>query len=120
MRRRVQEVAPEPPAKLRAFDARDWLPMVDLSEYDPEMYRNRGPGGPYGPPSVSLEDWARQQTRNLWSRARLAWHQEHGWPGGLTAVDLLRQERAARPGRPDPMNDQALPQEASTSATDSG
>ncbi len=59
MRRPVQEVVPEPPAKLRVFDARDWLPLVDLSEYDPELYRNRDPDGPYGPPSLSLEDWAR-------------------------------------------------------------
>ncbi len=97
MRRRVQEVVPEPPAKLRVFDARDWLPMVDLSEYDPEQHRNRGPDGPYGPPTISLETWREQQARLLWGRARRAWHDQHGgWPGGLTPLDLLREELAAR------------------------
>ncbi len=61
--RRVQELVPEPPTRLLAFDLADWLPLVDLSEYDPEMYRNRRPDGPYGPPSLSREDWARQQAR---------------------------------------------------------
>ncbi len=97
MRRRVQEVAPEPPAKLLVFDVADWLPMVDLSEYDPEMYRNRGMNEPYGEPSLSLQDWQHQQARTLWGRARRAWHDEHGgWPGGLSPLDLLRQEVADR------------------------
>ncbi len=93
----MQEVVPEPPAKMLVFDPPDWLPMVDLSEYDPELYRNRGPDGPYGPPSLSREDWVRQQARLLWGRARRAWHDEHGgWPGGLSPLDLLREEVAVR------------------------
>ncbi len=98
MRRRVRElVQEEPPAKLRAFDPAVWEPLVDVSEYDPEQHRNRGPNGPYGPPSLSREDWKHQQARLLWGRARRAWHDEHGgWPGGLSPLDLLRQEVAAR------------------------
>ncbi len=35
--------------------------------------------------------------RLLWGRARRAWHEQHGgWPGGLTPLDLLREELAAR------------------------
>ncbi len=75
------------------------MPLVDPSGYDPELYRNRGLGGSYGEPTPSLPTWTAMQARALWSRARLAWHQEHGWPGELTALDLLRQERAARLGR---------------------
>ncbi len=93
----MQQVAQELPAKLRVFDARDWLPMVDPSGYNPEMYRNRGMNGPYGEPSLSFENWKHQQARTLWGRGRRAWHDEHGgWPGGLSPLDLLRQELAAR------------------------
>ncbi len=98
MRRRLCRAVPEPPARLVAFDPVDWLPMVDVLAYDPDHFRNRKDGVPYGE-SISLEAWREQEARLLWGRARLAWHQEHGWPGGLTAVDLLRQERAARLGR---------------------
>ncbi len=72
---------------------------MDLSEYDPELYRHRGSDGPYGPPSLSFEDWQHQRARTLLGRARRAWHDEHGgWPGGLSPLDLLRQEVAARRG----------------------
>ncbi len=99
MRRRLDRGVPEPPARLRAFDPADWLPSVDVLAYDPDRFRNRTDGVPYGEPTLSLHTWQHQEARSLWSRARLAWHQEYGWPGGLTAVDLLRQERAARLGR---------------------
>lgn len=65
--------------------------MVDPSGHASETYRNRGPHGPYGEPSLLLQD------RSMWGRARLAWHEQHGgWPGGLSPLDLLRQEMAAR------------------------
>ncbi len=32
--------ADEPPARLRAFDWADWLPLVDVSEYHPDDWRD--------------------------------------------------------------------------------
>ncbi len=97
VRRRQQNRLPEPPPRLLAFNAADWLTLVDLANYNPEMYRNRGVNGPYGEPSLSLQDWRHQQARTLWSRARRAWHDEYGgWPGGVSPLDLLRDELAAR------------------------
>ncbi len=73
--------------------------MVDVLAYDPDRYRNRQDGVPYGESTLSLDAWQHQEARSLWSKARLAWREEYGWPDGLTAVGLLRQERAARLGR---------------------
>jgi hypothetical protein len=86
----------EPPARLLAFEPADWLPQVGPSDDDAEQHRNVSDGVRVGPPSVSAPAWRLQQARRLWLRARLAWCREHGWPGGLTALDLLRQEVAAR------------------------
>ncbi len=70
---------------------------MDPRGYDPDSYRQRRDGVPYGEPSLALEQWEYQQARSLWGRARRAWHDEHGsWPGGLTPLDLLRKEVAAR------------------------
>ncbi len=97
VKRRQQQTVPEPPARLLAFDPADWLPLLDARAYDPDMYRQRRDGVPYGDPSVSFRNWQHQEARSLWGRARRAWHEEHGgWPGGLTPLDLLRQERAER------------------------
>ena len=97
MRRRQPQSVPESPARLRAFDPADWLPLVDLDEYDPEAHRCRNAQGPYGPPMLSRETWAVQQARALWGRARCDWREEHGgWPGGVSPLDLLRQEMAQR------------------------
>ncbi len=97
MRRRQQNRLPEPPPRLLRFNAAEWFPLVDPSGYNPGMYQNRSPDGPYGEPWLSFENWKHQQARTLWGRARRAWHAEHGgWPGGLSPVDLLRQEVADR------------------------
>ncbi len=97
VKRRQQNPLLDPPPRLLAFNPADWLPLVDPSGYNPEMYRNRGLNGPYGEPSMSLQDWQHQQARSLWGRARLAWFEEHGgWPGALSPLDLLREEVAAR------------------------
>lgn len=96
MRRRVPPLVHEPPGPLLVFDLAEWLPLVDPGGYDPEAYRNRGPGGPYGPPVLSAENWRRGKAWGLWSQARLDWCDRYGWPGGLGVVDLLRQQVAAR------------------------
>ncbi len=97
VKRRQQNRLPEPPSRLLAFNPAEWLPLVDPSGYNPEMYRNRGVNGPYGEPSLSLQNWMNQEARTLWGRARRGWHDEHGgWAGGLSPLDLLRQEVADR------------------------
>ncbi len=70
------------------FDAADWLPLVDDADY-----RCR-----YGQ-SVALQPlaaWRLHEALALWSRARLDWCRQHGWPGGLDSVDLLRETVAVR------------------------
>jgi hypothetical protein len=92
--RRRQRTPPgfvEPPGRLLSYVEADWLPLVDPAGYDPESYRNRGPDGPYGPPNWSFEAWRGQQAWNLFSRARLNWRDQYGWPGGLDLVELLQQ-----------------------------
>ncbi len=109
MRRRQQEGTP-PPAELVEYDAAVWLPRVDPDGYRADHYRNRNPDGPYGPVRYTFEAWHRDRARGLWRRARQDWCAEPGWPGGLTRVDLLREEgravrepwAARRPGRGDP------------------
>jgi len=90
-RRRRDLDIPEPPARLLAFSEGEWLPVVDPAGYDPEDYRNRGPDGPYGPPRWTFEAWRLQQAVNMWSRARLDWQMEYGWPGGLDYVELMQE-----------------------------
>lgn len=92
MRRRARTDIVEPPGRLVAYDEADWLPLVDPSEYDPESYRNRRNGEPYGEPRFRFEDWRRGQAFGLWTRARHDWCREHGWPGGWDIIDLMRQE----------------------------
>ncbi len=100
MRRRARLAEVAPPARLRQFVCEDWLPLVDPSDYRPERYRNIRAGEPYGPPHVTQEAWVRQEACALWTRARIDWMREHGWPGRLDAVDLIREARELRRGRP--------------------
>ncbi len=67
MRRRLPpDDAVKPPAKLVRFDPNEWG-MVDLAD-----------------------------SHRLWSRERHAWRDRYGWPGGLTMLDLLRQDVTER------------------------
>lgn len=93
MRRRLRPLDPadEPPARLRAFDPADWMPLVDVSEYDPDDYRNRTNYEPVGPVRFPLENWCLQRAWTLFSRGRMDWHREHGWPGGLDYVELFQE-----------------------------
>ncbi len=85
MRRRLDgSERAEPPARLVEFDAADWLPLVDDSEY--------GQAGALQP----LAAWRLHEALTLWSQARLDWCRQHGWPGGLDSVDLLRQAVSVR------------------------
>jgi hypothetical protein len=83
--------ADEPPARLRAFDPADWLPLVDPSEYHEDDWRNRRDHVPYGPVKFSFENWRLNEAWNLFGRARSDWHREHGWPGGLDFIELFRE-----------------------------
>ncbi len=97
MRRRLERSdRAEPPARLLTFDAADWLPLVDVLAYDSDCYRNRADGVPYGEPTLSLHDWQHREALTLWSQARLDWYRQHGWPGGLDFIDLLRATVAVR------------------------
>ncbi len=88
MRRRLERSErAEPPARLLHFDAAEWLPLVDDSEW-----RRYGQAGPLQP----LAAWRLHEALTLWSQARLDWCRQHGWPGGLDSVDLLRQTVAVR------------------------
>ncbi len=95
-RRRAASDRVQPPARLLVFEPADWLPRVDASGFESEQHRNVRDGVRVGPLRLSVPAWRLQQARSLWLRARLAWCREHGWPGGLTGLDLLRQELAAR------------------------
>ena len=79
-----------------AYDPADWLPLVDPDEYDPLRWTNRNAQGYYGGPRTSQHDWLRQQARTLWTRARLDWCKQYGWPGGKDVLDLLRESRENR------------------------
>ncbi len=96
MRRRQRSERAEPPARLLEFDAADWLPLVDVLAYDSDRYRNRADGVPYGELTLSLDDWQHHEALTLWSQARLDWCRQHGWPGGLDFIDLLRETVAVR------------------------
>jgi hypothetical protein len=93
VRRRPPKLDPahEPPARLRAFDAADWLPLVDLTEYREDDWRDIRDRRPVGPVKFPFEAWRRDQAWHLFSRARLAWQEEHGWPGGLDCIQLLQE-----------------------------
>lgn len=88
-RREVRDERVEPPARLRAFDVAEWLAEVDQAGYDPARFR-----------SWSHENWRRNEALSAWGRARLAWQSEHGWPGGLDALDLLREQVDVRRAMP--------------------
>ncbi len=94
MRRRARQVDPadEPPARLRAYDPADWLPLVDVDEYQPDDWRNIRDGQPYGEPRVTFDNWRTDQAWHMWSKARHEWCDEHGWPGGLDVINLMQQE----------------------------
>lgn len=75
-RRRPDTPTPQQtvPARLRAFDAADWPAETAAESYE------------------------------LWSAARTAWADEHGWPGGaldlfLSAVDAKCAIYGRRPSR---------------------
>ncbi len=88
MRRRLERSErAEPPARLLEFDASDWLPLVDDSEW-----RRYGQAGALQP----LAAWRLHEALTLWSQARLDWYRQHGWPGGLDFIDLLRETVAIR------------------------
>lgn len=88
MRRRPRPTAVvEPPARLVALDVEEWLPLVNAVEYDR--------AGQSGEPQ-DFDEWSLMQAHRLWSSARHAWLAEHGWPGGLTMLDLLRQDVTER------------------------
>jgi hypothetical protein len=76
---------------LLEFRLEDWLPLVDVSKYDPDHYRDRRNFQPVGPVKFLFEDWQRQVASELWSRARLNWAEEYGWPGGLDYIEVLQQ-----------------------------
>jgi hypothetical protein len=86
----------QPPGRLLAFDPNDWLGMVDLAGYDPDEHRNRRDGLPYGEVKHHQDEWALFRAHQLWSRERHAWRDRYGWPGGLSMLDLLRQDVAER------------------------
>lgn len=95
MRRRA-ETGVEPPARLRSFDVKEWLPLVDPDDYDPDRYRSVVDGELRGKPSMTLEAWRHGQAREMWSHARLDWCRRYGWSGGLSVLDLLRQQARGR------------------------
>jgi hypothetical protein len=96
VRRRPRVTGPPPPAQLLAYDASEWQRLVDAAEYDPNRYRPCQNHQPYGEPIVGLDAWREHTARGLWLRARLDWCRAHGWPDGLTGLDLLREEVQAR------------------------
>lgn len=96
MRRRERPVEAQPPAHLLAYDPADWLPQVDDAAYDPEQHRNIHAGERVGGPHYMHACWRQSQALQLWSRARQEWLHEHGWPGGVTIVDLLREDVRVR------------------------
>ena len=97
MRRRDLGDGPiEPPSRLRCYDPAEWLPLVDLDGWDPDRYRNRGPDGFHGEPYWTLDDWRHHEAHQLWKKARYAWVKLHGWPGGLSVLDMLREEVGVR------------------------
>ena len=79
-----------------AFDPADWLPLVDPDDYDPLLWTNRGPDGPRGEPTLTLDGWVDREARTLWFRARMDWCRQYGWPGGKDWLDLLRESRENR------------------------
>jgi hypothetical protein len=94
MRLRQAEVL-APPARLVAFDPADWTPLVGEQRYNPENHRLRSKGGA-GPVTVTLAQWQHSQAYAFWTQARLDWCELKGWPGGLSVVDLLREQRLSR------------------------
>lgn len=90
MRRREPALI-EPPARLVAFDAAEWEALVDPAAYSPDDHRNRTDNRPVGEPHMTLEQWRLGEAITLWSRARMDWCEEHGWPGIDNKIELLRQ-----------------------------
>lgn len=83
--------ADEPPARLRAFDVRDWLSLIDASEYDRNDYRDIRNHQPVGPVKMSFEDWRTAQAWRLFTTGRLDWCEEHGWLNGMDVVQVLQE-----------------------------
>lgn len=94
MRRRPRQVDPadEPPGRLLAYDPAEWLPLVDVTEYHPDDFRNIRNGVPYGEPRFTFKNWRTDQAWHMWCRARHDWCDEHGWPGGLDFIELMQEE----------------------------
>ncbi len=91
MSRYRNESAPPPP-ELLVYDEAVWVDRVDPTGYDEKQHRIVREGVPYGPVQTSFEEWRAVEARARWVRARIDWAREHGWPGGLTGLDLLRLE----------------------------
>jgi hypothetical protein len=70
-----------PPHQLLRFVLAEWLPDVDDAGF-----AKMGPGY-----VGSIEVWRRGEAVTLWSRARLAWLAEHGWPDEGDPGTLLRE-----------------------------
>lgn len=70
-----------PPARLARFRLTDWLPEVDDAGFAEERPGYVG----------SIEVWRRAEAVRLWSRARLVWLAEHGWPNEGDVGTLLRE-----------------------------
>lgn len=81
----------EPPARLLAFKESDWLPQVNPDDYDPEAHRGISNGVRVGEPGLTRENWRRGVAFTTWSRARMAWQAEHGWPDEKDSIELLRE-----------------------------
>lgn len=93
---------PEPPARLRAYDPAGWLPLVDPTEYHENDWRDIRDRVPVGPVKFPFEAWRAHQAVTLWSRGRLDWCNEHGWPGGWDCIDVLRDTVRIRRGSVEP------------------
>jgi hypothetical protein len=94
VRRRAPAIDPahEPPPRLLSFSLEDWLPLVDVTEYNPDDWRDIRNWEPVGPVKFLFKDWHRDQAWHLFCRARLDWCQQYGWPGGLDYIQVMQEQ----------------------------
>ena len=95
-RERSEPSGLRPPPELAAYDEARWLPLVDPEGYDVDAYRQVRDRRPFGPARLSFDAWRRGEAGRLWFRERVDWYRAHGWPGGMTQLDLLREEARAK------------------------
>lgn len=100
MRRRARPLTAEdmPPARLVEYREQDWLSLVDPADYNPNRWRGITGGRHAGEPELSRREWREREAVVLWARARFAWQLEHGWPGGLGLIDLIKETHLLRQG----------------------